>query len=401
MTQNLSKNAGKPDKAKKPEPKPRNRWKRTVFWIVGLVVLGGLGTAIFLGIRSRIQAETNLAQQTNDDAIPVVSVVHPKPTDDTTELTLPGDTQAFISTPIFARTSGYMKRWYTDIGAKVKKDQLLAEIETPELDQQLDQGRADLTNAQANLQISQVTNKRYQDLIASNSVSHQETDSAAADFHSKNALVQSANANVRRLEQLQSYEKIFAPFDGVVTARNVDVGSLIQTTDTRELFHLASIDQLRVYVAVPETYAAQVTNGNKVVLTADSFPGEKFSGTVVRNADTISVTSRTLNVEVDVDNSNEKLLPGAYVFAHFKIPSTPNSVTVPSNALLFRSEGPRLGVVRDGRVRLVPISIGRDYGTTLEVLSGVTTSDQVILDPSDSLAEDAEVKISSSNKKAP
>jgi RND family efflux transporter MFP subunit len=393
-TKAFGEHAAKPSK---PAPPP----KKSVNWIgiiLTLIIVAAIGVSIYFGIHSRLQAANTLQHDTQVAAIPFVSVVHPKATDETTELSLPGNTQAFISTPLFARTNGYLKGWYADIGAHVKQGQLLAEIETPELDQQLDQARADLVNEQANLQISQATNKRYQDLVASNSVSHQETDTALADLHSKQALVNSGEANVRRLEQLQAYEKIYAPFDGVVTARNTDIGALIQTSDTREIFHLAAIDKLRIYVSVPEVYAPMISNGEKIALTIDSFPGETFNGVVVRNSDTIDPASRTLNVEVDVDNPTGKLLPGAYVFAHFKFPSTTGSVTVPANTLLFRSEGPRVGVVRDGRTKLVPITIGHDYGTSMEILSGLTSQDDIIFDPSDSLTDDMTVQIAPAKK---
>jgi len=392
-------------KAVKPQkPAPPAQPRKSGGWLGGIAVLAlaiALGVAIYFGIRSRVDAASNLAQVTHATAVPFVSVIHPTPGAASTELALPGSTQAFISTPIFARTSGYLKAWHADIGTHVKQGELLAEIETPELDQQLQQAQADLKNAQANLQISQTTNQRYQDLVASNSVSREEADTAAADLHSKQAMVDSGAANVRRLQQLQAYEKIYAPFAGVITVRNTDIGDLIQTSDTRELFHLAAIDRLRIYVSVPEVYAPLVTDGEKVPLTVDSFPGETFTGTVARNSDSIDMATRTLNVEVDVDNPTDRLLPGAYVFAHFKLPATAGSVTVPANTLLFRSEGPRVGVVRDGEARLVPITIGHDYGTTLEILSGLTAADEVIVDPSDSLTDGMPVQITPPAKTAP
>ncbi|MEI9998095.1 MAG: efflux RND transporter periplasmic adaptor subunit [Verrucomicrobiota bacterium] len=377
-----------------PPPKPARKSGGSWLGVILLVLLAAaLGVGIYYGILSRQQAAGALVQETRAAAVPFVSVVHPTRGAASTEIALPGNTQAFISTPIFARTSGYLKSWNADIGAHVKQGQLLAEIETPELDQQLEQAQSDLKNAQANLQISQSTNGRYQGLVASNAVSHEEADTAAADLRSKQALVDSGQANVRRLEQLQAYEKVYAPFDGVITARNTDIGALIQTSDTRELFHLAAIDKLRIYVSVPEIYAAMVTDGEKVSLTIDSFPGETFQGTVVRNSTSIDPVSRTLNVEVDVENPTGKLLPGAYVFVHFKFASTAGSVTVPANTLLFRSEGPRVGVVRDGHARLTPITIGHDYGTSLEVLSGLATDDSVIVDPADSLTDGQAVQV--------
>jgi RND family efflux transporter MFP subunit len=386
-------------KNKKAEPQPtkRNSTGSTIMALLRVVVIlavvAGLGYAVYQGIHSRLQAETTLAHDTQVSAVPFVSVIQPKPTSQSTEIALPGNAEAFISTPIFARTSGYLKAWYADIGAQVKQGELLAEIETPELDQQLQQTQADLKNAQANWQISQATNKRYQDLIASNSVSQQEADTTAADLHAKQALVDSGEANVRRLQQLQDYEKIYAPFAGVITARNIDIGSLIQTSDTKELFHLAAIDKLRVYVSVPEVYSSMTSNGDKVALSVDSLPGESFTGTVARNSDSIDPTTRTLNVEVDVDNASGKLLPGAYAFVHFKFAAAGGSVTVPSNTLLFRAEGPRIGVVRDGHAKLLPVTIGHDYGTSLEILTGLTAQDNVIVDPSDSLTDGMPVQV--------
>ena len=283
----------------------------------------------------------------------------------------------------------------------MKQGQLLAEIETPEIDQQLLQAQADLKNAQANLDISQITAKRYQDLLAGNSVSHEEVDQATSDLSSKQAVVNSNEANIHRLQDLQSFEKIYAPFDGVITARNTDIGALIQAGDNttpKELFHLSAINKLRVYIAVPEVYAGHLTTGEKVGLTMDAFPGETFNGTLERDSDNIDPQSRTLNVEVDVDNADGRLLPGAYVFVHLPVPANGGAVTIPSNTLLFRAEGLRVGVVRDAHVVLVPIVIGHDYGNTVEVTSGLDSQDAVIVDPSDSLTEGAVVQIATSGK---
>jgi RND family efflux transporter MFP subunit len=363
--------------------------------LVVLAVCAGLAYGIYMGIHSRVQAEGRLVQVAQASAIPSVKVVHPVAGSAASEIALPGNTQAFTDTPIYARTSGYLKGWDADIGAHVAKGQLLAEIETPELDQQLQQAQADLKNAQANLNISKTTSGRYEALLKSNSVSKEETDQAMSDLQSKQALVDSSAANVRRLQQLQDYEKIYAPFAGVITARNTDIGHLIQAgngTDARELFHLAATDPLRVYIPVPEVYAASVKSGDKVAITIDSYPGEAFTGTIVRNSDSIDLTTRTLNVEVDVANPNGHLLPGAYAFVHLKVPPHAGAVTIPSNTLLFRSEGLRVGVVRDGRVELTPITIGHDYGSSVEVVKGLTTDDEIILDPSDSLADGAKVQ---------
>lgn len=359
-----------------------------------LVILVAFG--VFHGIHSRVEAEATLHQVARASAIPVVEVVHPSSGKDGQEIALPGNAQAFDDTPIYARTSGYVEHWYVDIGAHVREGQLLAVIQTPELDQQLEQARAELKTAQANLEIAQITATRWQNLLKTNSVSQQETDQAVSDLSAKRALVDSNHANVDRLEQLQAFERVTAPFDGVITARNTDVGALIQAGDNstpKELFHLASIGRLRVYIPVPEVYASSVKNGESVKVTLDSFPNKEFAGTVVRNSDAIDLNSRTLNVEVDVDNPGGQLFPGAYAFVHLNVPASRGSVTIPSNALLFRSEGLRAGVVRNGRVTLRAITIGQDYGSGVEVLSGLTANDAVIVNPSDSLADGAAVSV--------
>ena len=367
---------------------------------ITVMVTACAALAIVSGLHSRVKAEARLRENAQASAIPYVDVVSPKAIADADEIALPGSTSAFNDTPIYARTSGYVKQWYVDIGVRVRKGQLLATIETPELDQQLRQARADLENAEANLQLATTTAARWQHLLETDSVSHQETDQAVSDLHSKQALVNSSKANVERLEQLQAFERVSAPFDGVVTARNTDIGALVQAGDNsgpKELFHMAAIQTLRVYVAVPEIYAAFVKNGEQAKLTLDAFPGETLTGTIVRNADAIDATSRTLNVEVDVPNPTGRLLPGAYAFVHLRVPPHPGSVTIPSNALLFRSEGLRAGVVRNGHVELTPIAIGQDYGSTVEVISGLSARDTVIVNPSDSLANGAAVQLVAKN----
>jgi len=351
--------------------------------------------AVFDGIHSRVEAKAELHQIALNSATPSVNVVLPKGGAEAEEIDLPGNTQAFTDTPIYARTSGYIRHWYVDIGARVTQGELLAVVETPELDQQLRQARANLKNAEANQQIADITATRWQNLLKTDSVSHQEADQAVSDLHSKEALVDSNRANVDRLEQLQSFERIIAPVNGVITARNTDIGALIQadTTAPKEIFHLSAIHKLRIYVPVPEIYAASVRTGDKVDVTLDAFPGQRFAGTLVRNANAIDSASRTLNVEVDVDNSSGRLMPGAYAFVHFKVPATNGAVTIPSNTLLFRSEGLRVGVVRNSRVALVPITVGQDYGDAVEVLSGLTARDAVVVNPSDSLADGAQVRV--------
>jgi RND family efflux transporter MFP subunit len=309
---------------------------------------------------------------------------------------LPGQTMPFTDTPIYARTNGYLKRWYFDIGAHVRQGQLLAQIETPELDAQLRQARADLDTAQANTRLAGITAQRTENLLKSQSVSTQERDNAAGAYSADQAIVASRQAEVARLEEMQSYENVYVPFDGDVTARNTDVGDLINAgagTPTTELFHMAATKTLRIYVAVPEIDAPAMQTGATPTVTLDEYPGQVFHGSLVRNSAAINPTSRTLLVEVDVDNTERKLLPGAYVFVHFVLPGRAQSVTVPANTLLFRSEGLRVGAVRDGKAALVPITIGRDYGDRLEVLSGLQPSDQVILNPSDSLIDGTAVRL--------
>ena len=365
-------------------------------WI-GIVLAALVLVAVIVhGIRGRDETEQRLQKQTEAEAIPSVNVVYPVASTLSSEIALPGNTQAFVDTPIYSRTNGYLKNWYFDIGAHVRKGQLMAVIETPELDQQLQVAQADLKSVEANLNLARTTSSRYQNLLKTNSVSTQETDVAVSDAAAKQAAVDASMANVRRLEQLQSFEKVYAPFDGIVTARNTDIGALIAggaNSTPKELFHLAAIGKLRVYVAVPEQYGPAIKDGAEAALTLDEYPGRTFVGRIARNSNAIDPESRTLNVEVDVDNPKGVLLPGAYVFVHFKVPAHAASLMLPSDTLLFRSEGLRVGVVRNGRVQLVPVTIGKDAGATVEISSGLTPTDAVILDPSDSLSSGQQVLI--------
>jgi RND family efflux transporter MFP subunit len=375
---------------------PTRRGLTPATWVGIVLVLVVLLIVVVLGIFARSEHQNTLEKQTTEDAIPSVNVVYPTPSTLSTELALPGNTQAFVDTAIYSRTNGYLKKWYFDIGAHVKKGQLMATIETPELDQQLQVAEADLKSAQANLDLANTTSSRYQNLLTTNSVSKQETDVAVSDAAAKKAAVDASMANVRRLQQLQSFEKVYAPFDGIVTARNTDIGELIAggaNSTPKELFHVAAIGKLRVFVAVPEAYSAAVHDGDKAFLTLDEYPGKKFTGVITRNSNAIDPASRTLNVEVDVDNPTGQLLPGGYVFVHFKVPEHAKSLMLPSNTLLFRSEGLRVGVVKDGRVQLLPVTIGKDAGATVEISAGLQPSDAVILDPSDSLASGQRVHI--------
>lgn len=363
---------------------------------LGLLFALALLAAIAYGLYTRHSHETQLQEATHETSVLTVSVVHPTPGSAADDLSLPGNVQAFVDTPIYSRTNGYLKKWYFDIGAHVRKGQLLAVIETPEVDQQLNQSRAELERMQANEQLAGTTSTRWQALLAKHAVSQQEADQARSNLIAAQAAVDASKANVHRLEQLQSYERITAPFDGVITARNTDIGDLIQegsgSNNPRELFHLAATGKLRVYVAVPEVDSDAIHDGDTAYLTDDANPDTKIPGRIVRNSNAIDRTTRTLNVEVDVDNAGGRLRPGAYVFVHFHLPSAGNSnVTVPSNCLLFRAEGLRVGVVHDDHVRLVPVTIGHDFGRDVEITSGLTANDLIILDPSDSLTDGAEV----------
>ena len=342
-------------------PSSRRRAPRPGTIVFAVVACAGFAIFIYSGIRSRTEAEKRLAENVKASIIPLVTVIHPKGGAAAQEIELPGNTEAFTEAPIYARTSGYLRQWYLDIGAHAKRGQLLAEIETPELDQQLQQAESQLRTAQANLELAEVTANRWLYLLKTNVISKQETDQAVSDLNAKRATADSAEANVRRLQKLQEFERVEAPFDGVITARNTDIGALIQNGDNsgpKELFHLAAIDKLRVYISVPEVYATAVNSGEVATLTLDAFPGETFTGTLVRNSSSIDLTSRTLKVEVDVDNPTGRLLPGAYAFVHLKVPAPPGAVTVPTNTLLFRSEGLSVAVVRNGQAKLVPVTIG-------------------------------------------
>ena len=365
--------------------------------VILIAVLAGLLTV--QDTRARSAAEATLTQDTLKAAIPSVEVVHPSQGAASSEVVLPASVQGFIDSPVYARTSGYLLHWTADIGTHVKKGELLAEIQTPELDQQVEQAQSDLATAQANYQLAEITADRWQKLLQKNAVSKQETDQAASDLNARRAALSAQQANVRRLQQLQSFEKIYAPFDGVITARNTDIGDLIQAgenTTPQELFHLSAINRLRVFVPVPEVYQSVLKSIRTVNISSDAYPRERFTGTIARSSDAIDPLSRTLRVEVDIDNPNALLLPGAYVFVHLPLPADVASLTIPSNALLFREEGLRVGVVRDGIVQLVPIRIGHDYGDTVEVTAGLARTDQVVLNPSDSLVSGARVEIDSS-----
>jgi RND family efflux transporter MFP subunit len=384
-------------------PETKHEGKGAGRWAVlpGLVVAVALGLAIYSGIHGRVEAESNLQQSTDQAAIEDVNVVCPKGAAPLDEVVLPGAAQPFVNSPIYARTNGYLVKWYYDIGAKVKQGDLLATIDTPELDKQLEQARADLETAKSNLALSKTTAARWQELVKTRSVSQQATDQAVDNFSATQASVNSYAANVRRLEDLVSFEKVYAPFDGVITVRNTDTGWLIDAgggSPSKELFELAQTSTLRIFVAVPEVYSRAARLGALATLTLDEFPNEAFRGKITRTSQSIDMASRTLNTEIDVDNANGRLLPGAYVHAHLKLPAQTRSVIVPSNTLLFRSDGLRVGVVRNGHAELVPITIGVDYGGMVQVTSGLTSTDQVITSPSDSLIGGAPVRATGTTK---
>jgi RND family efflux transporter MFP subunit len=349
---------------------------------------------IYTGLTSRARANSSLERATLANSVPTVATIRPQVRGGAEEVVLPGNVQAFVDTPIWARSSGYLKQWYADIGARVKRGQLLAEIEAPEVDQQLGQARAQLSTGQANLKLAQITAERYDNLFKTDSVAKQDVDNAVQAAAARVADVTSAQANVSRLEQLVAYEKVYAPFDGVITARNVDVGALVNAdtnTAGKELFHLASNSTLRVYVSVPEVYSRAAKPGVNANLTLSEFPGRQFHGVVVRNAKAIDVNSRTLLVEVDVNNPTGELLPGSYASVHLKLPSKTEAVTVPSNTLLFRSEGLRVAVVRNDHVDLVPVTVGHDYGDQVEIVAGIHAQDAVIVNPNDSIVSGQQV----------
>jgi RND family efflux transporter MFP subunit len=364
--------------------------------IAALAVLFGVIT--IYGIHSRVAAESRLEIATQKASTISVDVANPKPAAQIAEVVLPGTMQPFVDSPIYARTNGYLKRWYVDIGGRVKKGELLAEIETPELDQQLRQARAQLESAEANLNLSRITAERDQMLLKTNSVSTQERDNAVNAYAANQAMFQSNQANVARLEQLQGFEKVQSPFAGIITARKVDIGALIDAgaNASQELFHIAAIDKLRVYVSVPEVNSRDLRPGTTAELTLDEFPGRKFQGSLVRTSDSIDYSSRTLLVEVDVDNPTRELMPGSYTQVHFKLPDDAHSLVIPVNAILFRKEGLEVGIVRNGKANLVAVTPGHDYGDSMEVLSGLEPNDAVILNPPDSLTNGTPVQVPNS-----
>jgi RND family efflux transporter MFP subunit len=369
-------------------------------WVAAIVVAVVVVGALTFGILPRVTARTTLRKENAQMALPTVAIVHPERTAEAEEVVLPANVQAFISAPIYARTNGYLKMWYADIGAHVKQGQLLAEIETPEVDQQLQQARADLGTAQANLHLAEITANRYQDLLKSNSVSQQETDNATGALAANKATVRANEANVSRLQQLQSFEKIYAPFTGVITTRKTDIGDLIDAGASggskTDLFDIAQPDRLRVYVNVPEAYSQAAKPGLTADLTLAEFPGRRFQGRLVRTAEAIDPASRTLLIEIAVLNPIGVLLTGSYAEVHLKLPAGSSSYVVPVNTLLFRKEGLRLAVVKDGKAVLTPVTPGHDFGDRMEIVGGLQGQESIIVNPPDSIISGQSVRISQS-----
>jgi RND family efflux transporter MFP subunit len=338
-----------------------------------------------------------LAQRTTEAAAPSVIALDPKRGLPVDSFVLPGNVTAFTDSPIYARTSGYLTKWYYDIGARVPKGALLAEIATPELDQQVSQAQSDLANAQATANNARIQADRYSSLVTSNAVSKQDTDTFVNQAAATAAAVQSAQANLQRLKELQAFEKVYAPFDGVVTARDTDTGELIDSGAAKELFHMQAIRTLRIFANLPQFYSSNVKRGEKVDLTFAEHSGKTYQGTLVRTSDAIDPVSRTLLVEIDVDNSTGDLLPGSLAQVHFKTPVATQTFIVPAGALIFRREGLRLGTVTGNNIaHLVPVVIGEDDGATVQIISGLNVGDKVIQDPPDSLIEGERVYVESS-----
>jgi RND family efflux transporter MFP subunit len=380
-----------PQSEAKPHKSARTRW--VALAVVSLAVAAVLA----YGIWSRVRASKKLGTETSQLAVTKVSVVSPKQTAPAQEIILPGNVQPFISSPIYARTNGYLKNWYVDIGARVKQGQLLAVIDAPEVDQQLAQSLSNLNTAKANLALAEITKNRYEGLIKTNAVAQQDVDNAIGSYKANQAIVAADEANVKQLQALQSFERIYAPFDGVVTARNTDIGDLIDSGSSggvkTDMFHMAQPGTLRVYVNVPEEYSQGVKVGMTANLALAEFPGRMFQGKLVRTADAINVTTRTLLIEVDLQNPTGTLLTGSYAEVHLQVPTQASTYLIPVNTLLFRTEGLRVGIVEDGKVVLTTVTAGHDFGDQIEIVAGLKAADQIIVNPPDSIVSGQQVQI--------
>jgi RND family efflux transporter MFP subunit len=377
-----------------PQPRPYPARKAVVVIVLLLIIAVAV---IVTGILPRVKARSTLKEQTDALAPPSVIALPPATGATSSEIVLPGNIYAYTDSPIYARTDGYLQKWYFDIGAHVRKGQLLATISAPEVDKQLQQARADLATAEANASLAKVNASRYQGLLTQNAVSKQDTDTFTSQAESTTSAVKSAMANVGRLEELQSFEKIIAPFDGVITARNVDIGQLINSGANVEMFHISAIQVLRVYVNVPQVYSQAAVPGTIAKLTFTEFPGQSFSGKLVRTARSIDLASRTLLVEIDVDNRDGKLMPGAYAEVHLGLKASHPTFIIPVSTLIFRGEGLQVGTVVKGpngdQAKLVNVTLGHDDGRTVEVISGLDRDSQVIQDPPDSLIDGEPVHV--------
>jgi len=368
------------------------RGVKRFLWILLIVAI----ILAIWGVVSRVRGREKIGKETSQEAVPVVMTAKPTRGPQTDELVLPGNVTAYIEAPIYARTSGYLKTWYTDIGTPVKRGQLLAEIETPEVDQQLRQSKSDLATAEANSRIATITDARWKGLLVNQAVSPQDADTRAATAQAAQATAASAQANVGRLEELESFKRVVAPFDGVVTARNTDIGALINAGQTAgaQLFRVSDTTRLRIYVQVPEQYATQTKPGVEAQLRFNEHPGKDYPAKLVRTAQALDPTLRTLQVELQVDNSNGELFPGSYAEVHFKLPADENTLRVPATALVFRAQGLQVAtVVQGGQVKLHSVTQGRDFGNSVEVLNGLTAEDEVIVNPPDSITDGAQVRI--------
>jgi RND family efflux transporter MFP subunit len=375
-------------------PRGGQNWRWLIVALVGIAVIWVLAS----GIRSRVKAAAALETVTAQMAVPSVSVVAPKRTAPAQEIILPGNIQPFITSPIYARTDGYVKKWYFDIGAHVKTGDLLAVIQTPEVDEQLSQARSTLATAQANLELAQITRERYQSLLTKHAVSQQDVDNANGTYAANKAVVDADMANVRHYGALVGFEKVYAPFDGVITARNTDIGDLINSGSSSaprtDLFHVAQTRTLRVYVNVPEEYSQGVKPGQTAAEVAlAEFPGKRFPGKLVRTAESINGITRTLLVEVDLDNPSGTLLSGSYAEVHMQIPAQNSTFLLPVTSLIFRGEKLQVGVVTEGKATVRDVIPGHDFGDQIEIVSGLKVGDQVITNPPDSLVTGQEVKI--------
>ena len=366
-------------------------------WLGVAIALLVVAALLVSGILSRVKARTTLKAETAQVALTAVSVVSPKQSAPAEEIVLPGNVQPFITSPIYARTNGYLKKWYFDIGAHVKKGQLLALIETPEVDQQLQQARSNLSTAQANLELATITKTRYQGLLKKHAVSQQDADNAVGTYNANKAIVQADQAAMDQYAALVSFEKVYAPFDGVITARNTDIGDLINSGSTAnvktDLFHITQPGTLRVYVNVPEEYSRGIKVGMTADLALAEFPGRTFQGKLVRTAEAINVTTRTLLVEIEVANPTNTLLTGSYAEVHLKVPTQSSMFIIPVNTLIFRSEGLRVGVVKDDKVTLTSVTPGHDFGNQIEIVAGLKPEDQIIINPPDSVVTGQQVQI--------